>query len=97
MLNLTRTPLLQSAAEIVGPHDYLVSEDGWVSFSRLPLWTWKQFGVSGLHRWTRFPSGVRLRFRTEASSIALEVHVMPLTIARVIEEPAVARFDLLVD
>ena len=97
MLNLTRTPLLQSAAEIVGPYDHLVSDDGWVSFSRLPLWTWKQFGVSGLHRWTRFPSGVRLRFRTEASSIALEVHVMPLTIARVIEEPAVARFDLLVD
>lgn len=97
MSNLTRTPLLQSAAEIVGPYDHLVSEDGWVSFSRLPLWTWKQFGVSGLHRWTRFPSGVRLRFRTEASSIALEVHVMPLTIARVIEEPAVARFDLLVD
>ncbi len=97
MSNLTRTRLLQSAAEIVGPYDYLVSEDGWVSFSRLPLWTWKQFGVSGLHRWTRFPSGVRLRFRTEASTIALEVHVMPLTIARVIEEPAVARFDLLVD
>ena len=97
MSNLTRTPLLQSAAEIVGPYDHLVSDDGWVSFSRLPLWTWKQFGVSGLHRWTRFPSGVRLRFRTEASSIALEVHVMPLTIARVIEEPAVARFDLLVD
>ena len=97
MSNLTRTPLLQSAAEIVGPYDHLVSDDGWVSFSRLPLWTWKQFGVSGLHRWTRFPSGVRLRFRTEASTIALEVHVMPLTIARVIEEPAVARFDLLVD
>jgi GDSL-like Lipase/Acylhydrolase family len=97
MSNLTRTPLLQSAAEIVGPYDHLVSDNGWVSFSRLPLWTWKQFGVSGLHRWTRFPSGVRLRFRTEASSIALEVHVMPLTIARVIEEPAVARFDLLVD
>lgn len=97
MSNLTRTPLLQSAAEIVGPYDHLVSDDGWVSFSRLPLWTWKQFGVSGLHRWTRFPSGVRLRFRTEASTIALGVHVMPLTIARVIEEPAVARFDLLVD
>ena len=97
MSNLTRTPLLQSAAEIVGPYNHLVSEDGWVSFSRLPLWTWKQFGVSGLHRWTRFPSGVRLRFRTEASTIALEVHVMPLTIARVIEEPAVARFDLLVN
>jgi len=96
MSNLTRTPLLQSAAEIVGPYDHLVSDDGWVSFSRLPLWTWKQFGVSGLHRWTRFPSGVRLRFRTEASTIALEVHVMPLTIARVIEEPAVARFDLLI-
>lgn len=97
MSNLTRTPLLQSAAEIVGPYDHLVSDDGWVSFPRLPLWTWKQFGVSGLHRWTRFPSGVRLRFRTEASTIALEVHVMPLTIARVVEEPAVARFDLLVD
>ena len=97
MSNLTRTPLLQSAAEIVGPYDHLVSDDGWVSFSRLPLWTWKQFGVSGLHRWTRFPSGVRLRFRTEASTIALEVHVMPLTITRVIAEPAVARFDLLVD
>jgi hypothetical protein len=97
MSNLTRTPLLQSAAEIVGPYDHLVSDNGWVSFSRLPLWTWKQFGVGGLHRWTRFPSGVRLRFRTEASTIALEVHVMPLTIARVIEEPAVARFDLLVD
>ena len=97
MSNLTRTPLLQSAAEIVGPYDHLVSDDGWVSFSRLPLWTWKQFGVSGLHRWTRFPSGVRLRFRTEALTIALEVHVMPLTIARVIEEPAVARFDLLID
>ena len=97
MSNLTRTPLLKSDVEIVGPYDHLVSDDGWVSFSRLPLWTWKQFGVSGLHRWTRFPSGARLRFRTDALTIALEVHVMPLTIARVIEEPAVARFDLLID
>jgi len=97
MANLTRTPLLQTSVEVIGPYDHQISEDGWISFSRLPLWTWKQFGVSGLHRWTRFPSGVRLRFRTESSIIALEVHVMPLTIARVIEEPAVARFDLVVD
>lgn len=90
-------PLLGSSVEVVGADDHLISEEGWVAFSRLPLWTWKQFGVSGLHRWTRFPSGVRLRFRTQASTISLEVHVMPLTIARVIEEPAVARFDLIVD
>lgn len=97
MTSLTRTALLDSPVEVVGPYDHQVSDDGWVSFSRLPLWTWKQFGVSGLHRWTRFPSGVRLRFATEATTIALEVHVMPLTIARVIEEPKVARFDLVVD
>ena len=97
MTSLTRTALLDSPIEVVGPYDHQVSDDGWVSFSRLPLWTWKQFGVSGLHRWTRFPSGVRLRFATEATTIALEVHVMPLTIARVIEEPKVARFDLVVD
>ena len=97
MSNLTRTPLLESKVEIVGPYDHMVSEDGWVSFSRLPLWTWKQFGVSGLHRWTRFPSGVRLRFRTAATKLSLEVHVMPLTIARVIEEPATARFDLVIN
>ena len=90
-------PLLGSSVEVVGAQDHLTSEEGWVAFSRLPMWTWKQFGVSGLHRWTRFPSGVRLRFRTQASTISLEVHVMPLTIARVIEEPAVARFDLVVD
>jgi len=97
MVSMKSQPLLQSAVEIAGAFDHLTSENGWVALSRLPLWTWKQFGVSGLHRWSRFPSGVRLRFRTHASTIALEVHVMPLTIARVIEEPAVARFDLVVD
>jgi lysophospholipase L1-like esterase len=97
MANLTATRLLDSPVEVVGPYDHQINEDGWVAFSRLPLWTWQQFGVSGLHRWTRFPSGVRLRFRTEATTLALEVHVMPLTIARVIEEPATARFDLVVD
>lgn len=97
MAALTKVPLLQSKVEIVGPYDHQVNDEGWVSFSRLPLWTWKQFGVSGLHRWTRFPSGVRLRFRTSAANLALEVHVMPLTIAKVIEEPAIARFDLVID
>lgn len=97
MVSMKSQPLLDSNVEIAGAFDHLTSENGWVAFSRLPLWTWKQFGVSGLHRWTRFPSGVRLRFRTQGSTISLEVHVMPLTIARVIEEPAVARFDLLVD
>lgn len=97
MASMVSQPLLESHVEVAGAHDHLTSENGWISFSRLPLWSWKQFGVSGLHRWTRFPSGVRLRFRTQATTIALEVHVMPLTIARVIEEPAVARFDLVVD
>ena len=97
MATLTPIPLLESQVEVVGPYDHQINDDGWVAFSRLPLWTWQQFGVSGLHRWTRFPSGVRLRFRTEATTLALEVHVMPLTIARVIEEPATARFDLVVD
>jgi len=91
MSELTRWEILQSKVEVVGPYDHQISDDGWVAFSRLPLWTWKQFGVSGLHRWTRFPSGVRLRFRSEATEISLEVHVMPLTIARVIEEPRTAR------
>ena len=97
MATLTPIPLLDSPVEVVGPYDHQVNDDGWVAFSRLPLWTWQQFGVSGLHRWTRFPSGVRLRFRSAATTLALEVHVMPLTIARVIEEPATARFDLVVD
>ena len=91
------TALLDTKVEIVGPYDKITSDDGWVSFSRLPLWTWKQFGVSGLHRWTRFPSGVRLRLNTAASTISLEVHVMPLTIAKLIEEPKVARFDLVIN
>lgn len=93
----SRSAILESAVEVVGPYGHQESEDGWVSFSRLPLWTWKQFGVSGLHRWTRFPSGVRLRFRTCASTVSLEVHVMPLTIARVVEEPRTPRFDLVVN
>ena len=97
MATLTPIPLLESQVEVVGPYDHQINDDGWVAFSRLPLWTWQQFGVSGLHRWTRFPSGVRLRFRSAATTLALEVHVMPRTIARVIEEPATARFDLVVD
>ena len=97
MATLQRTPILESAAEIIGPYDHQVGEDGWVSISRLPLWTKKQYGVSGLHRWVRYPSGVRLAFRTAATQIALEVHVMPHTIARVVEEPATARFDLVVN
>jgi hypothetical protein len=97
MASMVSQPLLESHVDVAGAHNHLTSDNGWISFSRLPLWSWKQFGVSGLHRWTRFPSGVRLRFRTQATTIALEVHVMPLTIARVIEEPAVARFDLVVD
>ena len=40
---------------------------------------------------------MRLRFRSAATTIALEVHVMPLTIARVVEEPRTARFDLVID
>lgn len=97
MASLKRSYILNSPIEVLGPYDHLISDDGWVSFSRLPLWTWKQFGVSGLHRWTRFPSGVRLKFRTKSTTIALEVHVMPLTIARVIEEPVRPCFDLVID
>jgi hypothetical protein len=31
MANLQRTPILESAAEIIGPYDHQVGEDGWVS------------------------------------------------------------------
>ena len=90
-------PILDSKIEIVGALDFDKSGDGWVTPRRLPDWTRNQFADAGIERFLKFPSGVRLRFKTSANQISLKVLVSKMVITGLAEEKRPAAFDLLVN
>lgn len=89
--------ILESEVEIVGAFGFDKTADGWVTPRRLPDWTRIQFADGGIERFLKFPSGVRLRFRTEANYVSLKVLVSKLVITGLSEEKKPASFDLLVN
>lgn len=90
-------PILDSRIEIVGALDFNKGADGWVTPRRLPDWTRNQFADAGIERFLKFPSGVRLRFKTSADEITLKVLVSKMVITGLAEDKRPAAFDLLVD
>ena len=92
-----KTPVIGSCIEVVGASEIEKTENGWATFSRLPAWTKAQYAKGDIGRWARMPSGVRLRFSTEATKIEIRVHVYRLTIKDLAENPGLAGFDLLID
>lgn len=90
-------PILDSRIEIVGALDFDKGADGWVTPRRLPDWTRNQFADAGIERFLKFPSGVRLRFKTSAAQITLKVLVSKMVITGLAEDKRPAAFDLLVD
>jgi lysophospholipase L1-like esterase len=90
-------PILDSRIEIVGALDFDKGADGWVTPRRLPDWTRNQFADAGIERFLKFPSGVRLRFKTSADEIMLKVLVSKMVITGLAEDKRPAAFDLLVD
>lgn len=83
--------------EIVGAFGFDKGADGWLTPRRLPDWTRMQFADDGIERYTKFPSGVRLRFQTCADQIVLKVRVSKLVITGISEAMRPAVFDLLVN
>ena len=79
-------PILDSKIEIVGALGYDKGADGWVTPRRLPDWTRIQFADAGIERFLKFPSGVRLRFRTSANQISLKVLVSKMVITGLAED-----------
>ena len=90
-------PILDSRIEIVGALDFDKGADGWVTPRRLPDWTRNQFADAGIERFLKFPSGVRIRFKTSADQITLKVLVSKMVITGLAEDKRPAAFDLLVD
>ena len=90
-------PILDSRIEIVGALGFDKSADGWVTPRRLPDWTRIQFADAGIERFLKFPSGVRLRFKTSADQITLKVLVSKMVITGLAEDKRPAAFDLLVN
>jgi len=90
-------PILDSKIEIVGALGFDKGADGWVTPRRLPDWTRNQFADAGIERFLKFPSGVRLRFKTSADQVTLKVLVSKMVITGLAEDKRPAAFDLLVD
>ena len=83
--------------DVVGALGFEEDNEGWVTPRRLPDWTINQFADGAIDRFSKFPSGVRLRFRTSADRITLKVRVSRLVITGIAEQKRPAAFDLLVD
>ena len=90
-------PILDSKIEIVGALGFDKGADGWVTPRRLPDWTRNQFADAGIETFLKFPSGVRLRFKTSADQVTLKVLVSKMVITGLAEDKRPAAFDLLVD
>ena len=90
-------PILDSKIDIVGALGFDKGADGWVTPRRLPDWTRNQFADAGIERFLKFPSGVRLRFKTSADQVTLKVLVSKMVITGLAEDKRPAAFDLLVD
>jgi lysophospholipase L1-like esterase len=85
------------AIEVVGALGFDEDESGWITPRRLPDWTKAQFADGAIERFSKFPSGVRLRFSTTADEISLKVRVSRLVITGIAEEKRPAAFDLLIN
>ena len=83
--------------DVVGALGFEEDNEGWVTPRRLPDWTINQFADGAIDRFSKFPSGVRLRFRTSADRITLKVRVSRLVITGIAEQKRPAAFDLLID
>jgi lysophospholipase L1-like esterase len=83
--------------DVVGALGFEEDNEGWVTPRRLPDWTINQFADGAIDRFSKFPSGVRLRFRTSADRITLMVRVSRLVITGIAEQKRPAAFDLLID
>jgi len=83
--------------EVVGALGFEEDTDGWITPRRLPDWTINQFADGAIDRFSKFPSGVRLRFTTSADRISLKVRVSRLVITGIAEQKRPAAFDLLID
>ena len=87
----------ESPVEFVGALGFDRDDQGWITPRRLPDWTRNQFADAGIERMAKFPSGVRLCFRTRADQIYLHVQVSKLVITGESEVERPAAFDLLVN
>jgi lysophospholipase L1-like esterase len=83
--------------EVVGALRFEEDKDGWVTPCRLPDWTVTQYADTGIERFSKFPSGIRLRFTTSANLIQLKVRVSRLVITSVADQVRPAAFDLLIN
>jgi lysophospholipase L1-like esterase len=98
--SMTQYTLLDSPVEVVGAFGYdhdQPDRPDWVIPRRLPDWTRAQYADNGINQTARTPSGVRLRFRTSASEIKLNVLVSRVVITGLVETKRPAAFDLFVD
>jgi lysophospholipase L1-like esterase len=85
-----------SVIDVVGALGFEEDSDGWITPRRLPDWTIKQFADGAIDRFSKFPSGVRLRFTTSADEITLKVRVSRLVITGIADKVRPAAFDLLI-
>lgn len=86
-----------SVIDVVGALGFEEDSEGWVTPRRLPDWTINQFADGAIDRFSKFPSGVRLRFTTSADEITLKVRVSRLVITGIADQVRPAAFDLLID
>jgi lysophospholipase L1-like esterase len=86
-----------SVIDVVGALGFEEDNDGWITPRRLPDWTISQFADGAIDRFSKFPSGVRLRFTTSADEITLKVRVSRLVITGIADQVRPAAFDLLID
>lgn len=86
-----------SQIEVVGALGFEEDSPGWVTPRRLPEWTVHQFADAAMDRFSKFPSGVRLRFTSSADHITLKVRVSRLVITGIADQIRPAAFDLLID
>jgi len=86
-----------SVIDVVGALGFEEDSDGWITPRRLPDWTINQFADGAIDRFSKFPSGVRLRFTTSADEITLKVRVSRLVITGIADKVRPAAFDLLID
>ncbi len=87
--------LVDGAVEFIGALDLDPTAGGGVIPRRLPAWTRPQIPDLFMDVMVQMPSGVRMRFATDATTIALDVMLTLIRISPNPVRPAV--FDLVVD
>ena len=98
--SMAQYTLLNSPVEVAGAFGYdhdQPNRPDWVIPRRLPDWTRAQFADNGINQTARTPSGVRLRFRTSASEIKLNLLISRVVISGLVENKRPAAFDLFVN